>query len=209
MDRTPSTGGGLQAPKSLGISMTELDRIVEKFHTQPSVEEDLKKMGITNPPQPQFELQQITAEMLSTVDDVAFTAMYSQQLAWQNYVSPVLAKVTASLLQEETKLKLIGAAIKKHIREQNLLREKKDKLTEDDIENEILTDPVYQETLLEAQRHKQMKLSLEVAEQIAGRNLRVISRQVEIRKEAFEAHQREGNMGYGGARVPGPLGGRR
>lgn len=208
MERTPAVSGGLQTPTSIGISMTELEQILVKFDTQGSVEADLKTMGLTEPPKPLFELPEITPEMLSTTDDREYTTVYAQQLSWQNYVSPILAKVTSGLLQAENQMKLVGARIKKRLREQNKLRTKEDKLKEDDIEVEVLNDPIYQEAMLEAQKLKQYKLSLETCHEIAGRNMRVISRQIEIRKLSVEEQQRENNLPFRGGFNPRPLGGR-
>jgi hypothetical protein len=208
MTRTPATGG-LQAPISIGISMTELEAILEKFNTQPAVEEDLKKMGLQNPSQPQFGLEEITPELLTTTDDKEYTTMYSHQLSWFNYLTPILANVTSGLLQAENQMKLVDAAIRKRLKEQNKLRSKEEKLKDGDIDLEVLNDVIYQEAMLEAQRLKQYKLSLEAMTDIAGRNMKVISRQVEIRRITLDGQLMEGGIPNRGGFQPRPLSSRR
>lgn len=205
MERTPATGG-LAAPTSLGISMTELEAILSKFDTQNAVEQDLKHMGLTDEKKPAFELPEITPEALTTTDNTQYTTLYSQQLAWQNYLSPIVAKVCSGLLQAENQMVLIEAAIEKRLKAQNKLRTKEEKLDKNDIKNEVLNDPIYQEAMLEAQRLKQYKLRLEAMTEIAGRNLRVISRQIELKKMEFDENNRETNINRGrGGFQPRPL----
>jgi hypothetical protein len=206
MERTPSTGG-LATPVSLGVSMTELEAILEKFNTQPSVDEDLKKMGLHKPSQPNTTLAEVTGEMLSTTDERAYTDMYANQLAWFNYLTPTLAEIISGLLQAENQMKLIDARIRKRLKETNKLRPKEERLKEAEMDVEVLDDPIYQEALLEAQKLKQYKLSLEAISDIASRNMKVISRQIEIRRLALE-----GQFGENGMRnriQPRPMGGQR
>ena len=194
MERQPSNAGGLTAPTSIGISMSELEEIQDRFNTQDRVEEDLKALGIHDASKPSSPLGEITAELLNTTDSRQYTEMYSNQLAWSNYLNPILARVSAGLLQFENQMKLIEAKIRETCREMNKTREKNEKLSADEISNEVLNDPTYQGSMLEAQKLKQYKLSLEAMAEVAGRNMKVVSRQVEIRRQDLEGPGRQENM---------------
>lgn len=214
MAREPSNAGGFQAPGTLGIGVSDLEAISNKFQTESEVEAELVMLGIPEVKKPEHELPEITAASLTTTNSQEYTTMYAQQLAWANYLGPILAKVTSNLAQAENQMKLIKAKIEETASARNKLLQKQDRLKESEIENSVLNDVIYQEAMLEAQKYKQLKLRLEAAHEIAGRNLRIISRQVEIRRQEIDGALLEGgipNRGRVGMQGPGgphrPIGG--
>lgn len=204
---SPPPAGGLHVPATLGISVTELEAIQRKFTTQATVEADLKAMGIEDPKQPAYALPELDAKLLTTLDSNEYTEMYTRQLAWSNYLTPILAKVLSGLVEAENQMVLIKAKIEETIREQNKLKTKEDRLNTDDIKNAVLNDPVYQEAMLESQSLKQYKLRLEAAHEIAGRNLKLLSRQVEIRRQDLDSQIAEGGIGNRFGQPHRPIGG--
>ena len=207
MERKPSTTGGLQVPDIIGISMPDLESIQNKFTTLPDVDRELKSMGISGGNQPNFPLPELTAASLTTTNSDEYTLMYAQQLSWSNYLGPILADVSGGLVQAENQMTLIEAKITEVVKQQNKVRSKEDRVSADDIKIQVLNDPIYQEAMLEAQRLKQFKLKLEAMHEIAGRNLRLVSRQVEIRRQDIEAGLRTTTARTGG--VHRPIGGMR
>ena len=199
--RQPATGGGLHITTGLGAPQSKLDAIVEKFATTAVIEEDLQKMGIQDQEKPAYALTPITADQLTTTDSRQYTTLYAHHLAWYNYLAPVLAKVKVGLLQSENTFDLLEAEIRNGIQEQNKLMLKEDKLGVKEVTTKVLTHPSYQEALLDVQRWKQYKIRLDTQVEIAERNMSVISRQVEIRRQEIEGGQRESNM----PRNPQPL----
>lgn len=191
--RQPQTGG-LTIPSGIGVAQSKLDQLISRFATIPTVEQQLHGYGIGMMPKPLVELQQITAEALTTTNNKDYTTMYAQQLAWFNYLAPLLANVEANLLQAENTFTLIEAEIKDGIYEQNKLLEKKDKMSESEVKTKVLVHPTYQDCLLEVQRMKQFKERIDAHAKIASRNMQVISRQVEIRRQEIEGFGRENNM---------------
>lgn len=190
--------GGLQVPKNIGISSKEMTDILTTFSTQEEVEKGLAEMGIVDKPKPLFGIDDITAEILTTTDSREYTTVYARQLAWYNYISPIYAKACSGLIEAENKLTLIEANIRKVVIETNKLRAKEDRLNAEGINTEVLNDETYQGVLLEVQKMKQYKLRLEAFMENVGRNMKVLSRQVEIKKVEIEGNQREGNLGRGG-----------
>ena len=209
MERKPSTSGGLQVPAVLGIKMSDLEAIQSKFTTLGHVDQELKSMGIVGGKQPDFPLPELTAAALTTTSSTEYTEMYAKQLAWSNYLGPVLADVSSGLLEAENQMTLIEAKIKEVAKEQNKARAKEDRVSDVDIKNQVLNDPIYQEAMLEAQRLKQFKLKLEAMHEIAGRNLRLVSRQVTIRGQDIEAGLHDAPSVYGSRGVHRPIGGMR
>lgn len=191
--RTPTTGG-LQIPQGLGAGKSKLDMLMEKFSTIPAIEQELTRLGIHDMPQPQVALPAVTAEVLMTPDSRAYTTLYAEQLGWFNYLAPILSRIEVNLLQAENIFTLIEAEIKDAIYEQNKMLEKKEKMSESEVKNKVLIHPYYQDCLLEVQRYKQFKDRIDTQAKIASRNMTVISRQVEIRRQEIEGGQRENNM---------------
>lgn len=192
-ERSPSTGG-LRIPPSLGAPQSVLDKIAENFATQGIIDEDLKKMGVVDQTKPEHELPRITKESLTTTDSRAYTGLYAEQLAWFNYLTPLAASIEVGLLEAKNIFDLTEASIKDGLYEQNKLLPSKEKLSEGELKSKALTNPSYQEALLQVQRMTQYKLRIDAMLDIAKRNMTVISRQVEIRRQELEGGLHESNM---------------
>lgn len=195
MSRNP---GGLAVPSNIGVGSQELQVILSRFQTLGGVESDLQHQGISmalDPPQ--FPLPRITAEILSNINTSDYTRVYSEVLAWFNFITPLHAQVRAALVESENKLSIVEETMRKRLRQQNRLVSKEARQPNDEITSEVITDPTYQNILLEVQVQKQRKLELEAYVEICERNMRVISRQVEIKKIEMGGNDREGNLNRG------------
>jgi len=200
-ERTPvNNGGGLQITLGVGAPQSKLDKIADTFATQTAIEEELVKMGVTDQPKPNFELPVITRENLTTTNSKEYTDLYAKQLAWFNYLTPIFASVEVALLEAKNTFDLTEAAIKDGLYEENKLLSKAEKLTSDELKNKVLVHPSYQEALLQVQRMTQYKMRLKAMLEIADRNMTVISRQVEIRRQEIEGGVHENNMPRRGRR---------
>lgn len=196
-DPTPSSPGGLQLPRSVGISSKDLEEIATKFNTLEEVEAEIASKGLTPRERPAFELPDITPELLTTPDAQQYSVFYAQHLAWRNYIMPQLASASSLLSQAKTQLKLVEQKMRADLQRTNNMLEKKDRLSAAEIETEIETDPTRIEILLVVQKAQQSKATLDAYFEIADKNLAVISRQVEIRKLDIEKNLRGENFGYG------------
>ena len=74
------------------------------------------------------------------------------------------------------------------------LKESGAKMTKEDREDMVSGDPDYHELRLMSQELEQTKIMLTSHEENIGRSLRVISRQVEIRKAEIEQSRMEGTL---------------
>lgn len=182
--RHPVTGG-LSLPTNIGVGETEQSKIHSTWDTVDKVEGELAMEGFIPMMTPEFECPQVTEEELTTEDSKSYTQTFARQFAWFNYSSQVLARVTVRLLQIENEQAIIESRMRVGFKER--MRNGAPKMSEKDIQDQINLDPRYQELMLQAQNYKQKKTVLSAFAEGIERGLKVISRQVEIRKGEIEA----------------------
>lgn len=197
--RTPVVSGatGLSInPNTLGISASESKGIAAALGTfraqyaDMSAKVDLEAMRETPP----YALARLKTEDLTTLDANQYTRTYTEQLGWYGYLTMELAIVRAQLLQTTNQLELIEATLRRRLIEQNKALVGRDKLSQEEIRTYILTDVDYQAVTIEHQKLSQQKVLLEASVSISEMNLKVVSRQVEIRRNEDTAHSSSKNQ---------------
>lgn len=190
------SGGGLRLPSILGLDAQEQQKIRDDFDTMDGVNTLLEKHGITPAPKPGFGCPEVSEDDLTTTDNTKYTTVYARLLAWFNYMGPLLAAVVAELLQIENAMVYTEAAFRKKARELNLGKKPRTEgwVTEAEIADAITLDADYHELHVEKQRLSQMKAMLASHTERVERSMRVVSRQVEIRKIELEGSRTEHNM---------------
>jgi len=193
--RQPVTGG-LSIPKNVGVGETEQQKIHSTWDTIDKVEAELGMDGFIPMTTPEFECPQVTEEELTTEDSKSYTQTFARQFAWFNYSSQVLARVTVRLLQVENEQAIIASKMRDGFKER--IRNGAPKMTVEEMKDQINLDPRYQELMLQAQIYQQKKTVLSAFAEGIERGLKVISRQVEIRKgEIEQSRVNIPNRGYG------------
>jgi uncharacterized glyoxalase superfamily metalloenzyme YdcJ len=182
--RQPSTGG-LHLPTNVGIGQTEQQKTHHIWDTSGEVIERLKAEGFWTMDTPNYELPQITVETLTTADNTHYTTVYAQQLAWFNYATQILAKAKVEVLQTKNEMDLIESRMRKGFRDTAKANSIKPP-SEQTIQDEINLDARYSELKLYGQKMEQYKIMLDTFAEGIERGLKVISRQVEIRKMEME-----------------------
>lgn len=205
--RQPAVAGGFVVDKSIGISQSKLQEIVNKFRTLSSIEVEMKLKGPGEFAKPSSAPMEITANMLATENSVELTRALAENNAWLNHYSPMMALIEAGFTENENILTLVEAQIRKDMLEANKTLGKGEKFTAEEIDAEVLTNPTYQDCLLEVQKMKQYRFQVEAWINIANRNIRVVSRQISLRGQELEGSNREANVAKagGGGRRYGPL----
>lgn len=202
-ERQPSTTG-LQLPSNIGLPESQEKQVHERWNTLEEMEQQLAYEGFSPYEQPQFGCPQVTEESLTTADSKAYTGMYAQQLAWFDYSSSSLARCTAELLQVTNEMDIIEASMRKVFREKMRIGGKAAKMSAEEMKDEILLDERYSYLLYRKQQLSQYKTILGAYTENIERGLKVISRQVEIRKmELEQSRVNIPNRGYGGIRGSG------
>jgi hypothetical protein len=205
--RQPAAAGGFVVDKSIGISQAKLEEIVTKFRTLAHVEADMRVKGPAEYSKPTFQPSEVTPETLATENPAEYTRIFAEQLAWLNYFSPMMGKVEAACTENENILKLVDAQIRKDMIAMNKTLTKGEKFSEPEIDAEVLTNPTYQDCLLEVQKMRQYRYQVDAWINISNRNIRVVSRQVSLRGQEIEGSNREANVtkAGGGGRRYGPI----
>lgn len=201
--RNPVTTG-LSLPQITGVGESTEKRLHQEWTTLDEVEDRLANEGFLPFPQPEFTCPQITEDALTTADSKAYTGMYAQQLAWFNYASTTLARCTADLLQVTNEMNIIESTMRKGFRARMKAGGKEAKMSAEEMQDEITLDERYSYLLHRKQILTQYKTELGTYTENIERGLKVISRQVEIRKmELEQSRVNIPNRGYGGIRGTG------
>lgn len=198
--RNPAAPTGLQLPVGVGIAESEQKKLHHEYDTFDKIDSDLAMMGFIAPPLPEFECPAITEEILTTPDSKAYTTTYAQQLAWFNYSSQILSRIRAQLVQVTNEMEMIASKTRIDIKARIKASDEK-KLSLPDIQDIINTDARYSELNLEHQKLLQSRILMDTIVEGIERGLKVISRQVEIRKIEIEQEKVNiPNRGYGNMR---------
>lgn len=195
-------------PSALGLSISDMGRIAQRLDTFEKQYDILNtRISIDGMRvRPPYELKRLAASDLTTMDAAEYSRTYVEQLGWYSYLTMELSVVRAKLLQASNRMELIEATLKKRYMEQNrMVSGRGEKLTQEEIRAYIVIDTDYQAETVAHQELRQQQLILEAAVGISEYNLKVISRQVEIRKVEQEAHSSAKNQ----PARPRPIGGTR
>lgn len=190
--RTPVAGGGLSLPTNMGMSPKEEEVVSHRWDTLEKVIDTLGSWGFREAVSPDIEYPTVTADMLLTQDIKDYTTMFTSFLRWFNYSNKMKARVIAELLQLENEMNDIAAETRKRLRRENEGRKKP--LGVKDIEDEIDTNLRHRELKIRAQSMKQMKIEMDAQCEELERSLRVISRNIEVRKEELGDGRKAENM---------------
>lgn len=194
-------------PQLKGVAGTVKERAAARsaYETLEDVEKFLAARGfvvpVAPPPYPQPE---VSADQLTTDFNRDYTTLFAQQLGWVNYTGPILARVKAALIQLENAISDIETRIRIDLRAKNKLLSREERLSEQDIADTIQQDPDHKILSIERQKFDQQRLLLDSFLDRMERNMKVISRQIELRKLEMGGEVHENNMPARGGRFPVP-----
>lgn len=189
--RKPVTG--LNLPP---VSPVEQAKIHSIWDTIDKVEGEIAMKGFLPMDTPLYECPQITEDLLTTGSNEEYTQAFARQNAWFNYASQVHAQATSHLLQYENEMEMIESKLRTQFRKE-ISEGTRNKMSKDEMQDEINLDQRYAELKLIAQTYKQKKVQLQAYLDGIERGLRVISRQIEIRKMENDQNKVNPNRGQG------------
>lgn len=183
----------LRLPRTLPIGAGEEQKktVVQHWDTVDRVETEIHDKGLVDHPKPQFVCPELTTDMLTTQDTRHYTETYVHLLAWFSYSSELLAQVQSRILQYKNMLDILAAEGRKVARDQIEAAGLK-KMTVKEFEDRMLLNAEYQEVLHKLQQYQQAEITLSAKVESVERSLRVISRQVEIRRLDLEQTKTSG-----------------
>jgi hypothetical protein len=186
--------GGLVIESNVGAGETLLKKTQARWDTLDDVEAHLKALKLPELKEPTVAPPEVTAEHLLTPDTKEYTVMFANTRIWYGYATRLLARTNAALLEVGNQLGNLEAALRKKLRQGQRGAAKADKLSAEQIADEVTTDPDWQDLKLREQKLKQYKLEIAAWFDDLDRQLRLVSRQVEIRREDAHGGRNEANM---------------
>ena len=195
-------GLNLRGNLPLGVGAARSQSIREKWDTVDESDARVINSGLVDHPKPEFVCPDLTADALTTTDSWSYTETYVHLLGWSTYANELRAQVQARILQFENMKDIVTAQTRTLQRE--LAKASGKKPSSEELEDILLTNPEYLEVLLELQKLKQSKMLLDAKVESIDRSLRVISRQVEIRKLDVEQGRTGAAMPSRNLRDPSP-----
>lgn len=173
------TDAGLKLPNSLGApERTPVNkRIHERWDTFSEVTLELQQRGFVDCPKPETEFPNLTAKQLTETPNKEYTALHANYLDWFRYIAEAFSNIRALHLQVKNEMEDISLDLRNQMRS----RPGK-KPTAEELDLAIGTHARYRELKQLAQRAEQGKMLLETRVDYLERSMRVISRQVELRK---------------------------
>ena len=207
LDQPYAPAGGLALPRDVGTAQSVADAAESRWgSTIARVNERLRAQGFYEVQMPDIQCPEVTTEALLTTDVRTYTVVYEGLLRWLNYTSVLYAHVRATLLGVENEMDSIASKKRIGLRAFNRAlekAEKKDIVNAEEMEDIINEDVIYSDLKLQKQELLQSKIELEARVEALERGLRVVSRQVEIRKAESLGGNRVQNMPNPNA-YPGP-----
>lgn len=193
--------GGLVIPDLIGLTDTELDEIARQHDTFDEVETELTKWGFSPMEKPRYQCPELTPEVLATVNMTQYSSTYTQFNAWYGYAHNTLARLKAVRLGIEREMNTIGRGMRMAMHKQKAAGTK---LTKEYLEDLVESNPRYSQLALEEQKLDQQVMLVESQVNSLERDLRLISRQVELLRMEHDNGRIDSNMNNRG-RVPGRL----
>ena len=186
---------GLQLGKKIpiGVGAQEAQSLQRRWDTADESDNRVIGTGLVDHPKPEFSCPDLDAETLTTPDSNTYTETYVHLLAWFNYSNELLANVQIRVLQYDNMIRVLTAQTRRRQREVSTSSGAK-KMTEEELQDLLYTNPEYQDILLELQKYKQVKTLMDAKVEAIERSLKVISRQVEIRKLDIEQQKNASSM---------------
>lgn len=175
----------LPVTASIGPGAEQQKTIIQHWDTAGDVERSLEKRGFKTHSQPTFACPELTADILTTTDTRHYTETYAHLLAWFNFASEKLAQVQSNILQFKNMRDILLAEGRKVVKTQLDVTGKK-KMSQKEFDDHMLLNAEYQEVIFQLQQSQQSELILGTRVEGIERSLRLISRQIEIRKLDIE-----------------------
>lgn len=208
--------GGLFVPPGMDdVGERAEDKIHQRWGYAQEVTNYLEnELGIPPNTEPSFPCPTLAAEDLTTPDSTSYTTRYAEFMAWYTFLTEVLAGHESRLLEVNYEMEDIASHLRESLRK-NSNKKSRDGDTKPpgaaEMEDRIQTNPRY--VVLKQQKLRLLELTKRLGAKTESlyRQIQLLSRQVEIRRQNFEGNNRGSSVqGRGGVpygmRSPRPSG---
>ena len=176
----------IEAPTGLGEQAeSQLHSI---FETLDDVMISVMKEGFMSSGRPQYAPPVIDPTWLTELTPERYHLLTASLSAWKTYSEELINTLECGIEECDNELKLLGPAIRKNVRLTAKANEER-KPNEDAIKDEVLTNPRYIQLTQRRQVLVQKKKIVEPYAARYGRDLRILSRALEMRRQ---------ELGFGG-----------
>ena len=174
----------------------------EEIHVQWSTYEQAKyaleqEYGMIPPQEPNWAPPVLTLKDLTESQGKDYTEKYMQLTAWYGYLSEVKSRVNAQVLELDNEMKQIEARMREGMRERSTKRTKAGESKAppaQEMEDKIRLDPHYTELGVKKQGLEQMATMLTSRINKHEYEIKLMSRQVEIKRVELDHSNREGAL---------------
>lgn len=174
----------LEVEVPLGVGASVEEHVHQHWSTIEEVLLHCVMEGFDIPLQkPSFPCPQIDPGELESAPPGKVTRYMEQLTVWQGYTESTLAWTRAVLDEKKNEMTIIAAQTRVMLRQQ--ARSSGERTPSKDVmEDTILVNPRHQELMRESQMLNQKRELLDGHAKMIGRGLRMVSRTIELRKEA-------------------------
>lgn len=207
--------GGLRLPSTMaGVG----ESAGKEIHTEWSTYERAKRMleeeyGMAPPQEPNWPAPDLTLDDLTKSVGKDYTEKYMQLTGWYGYLSEVKSRVVAQILELENEMRQIEATMRQNMRDRTTRTTAKGEAKAppaQEMDDKIRLDPRYKELGIKKQGFEQVASMLTSRINKHEYEIKLMSRQVEIKRTEWEHAGREGGInGNRGAPLRTPSEGRR
>lgn len=187
--------GGLRIGGQIAsVGASEAQQIHEQWTTYPGVKDYLEThLALTVPNEPDFACPPLRVEDLTTPDNKAYTEAYAQRVAWFGFFSERKAEHDAIVLELEAEMGIIETRIRNNMRKGSLKKTRTGETKAppaQEMDDAINLDTRYLELKHKLLVQKQVLKRLNARVETLDREIRLTSRQVEIRRQDIDAQGR-------------------
>lgn len=202
---------GLRLPSTIaGVGETAQEEIHTQWSTYEWAKEFLERQyGLVPPQEPNWAPPELTLKDLTESIGKDYTEKYMQITGWFGYLAEVKSRVNAQILELDNEMKQIEASMRENMRAMSSKTTKSGEPKAppaQEMEDKIRLDPRYKELGVKKQGFEQMATMLTSRINKHEYEIKLMSRQVEIKRTEFDHASREGGIsGNRGAplRTPG------
>lgn len=170
-----------------GLGEQAEQQVSSFWETLDSAEEMCRQLGFMPVERPVFAPPTIEPSWLDSLTPEQYHLLNAQLSSWRTYVQSKINQLVGGIMQCDNELDHLKAEVKKSLRTtatDHSGRAKKP--SEEAIKDEMHTSPRCIEVTRRKQFYQQMKLTLEPHDERYGRDLRILSRALEMRGQELK-----------------------
>ena len=190
-----------------GVGESAAKKIEQEWDSFPGVMQYLEtQLALVPAAEPEFACPILKVEDLTTTDGKAYTEVYMQKVAWYGFYTEHKAKHDAIVLEIEAKMGVIETRIRRDMRKNHKVTTGKGEAKappENLMQESVDSDPHYLDLKKKLVTHKQTLKLLNARVENLDREIKLMSRQVEIRRQELDNHRSPGAVRGNGPPPPG------